>query len=66
MIELIVSVLDTPVGPMSIYESSDYGSIDPELAKKVMLRCLLSFSLLEGPSSQLQQADAVLSFSEME
>ena len=66
MIELIVSVLDTPIGPMSIYESSDYGSVDPELAKKVMLRCLLSFSLLEGPSSQLQQADAVLSFSEME
>ncbi|OLS22837.1 MAG: hypothetical protein HeimC3_27800 [Candidatus Heimdallarchaeota archaeon LC_3] len=64
MTEIIVTVLDTPIGPVALYSESDTGSIDEQLLKKAPFRSNLSLSLMEEDSS-LENADAVLPFSEM-
>ncbi|MHA1990922.1 MAG: hypothetical protein ACW981_08265 [Candidatus Hodarchaeales archaeon] len=64
MPEIIVTILDSLTGPATVYSVSNQGSIEEHLITKVSVRSNLSLSLMEEDST-LENADAVLPFSEM-
>jgi len=64
MPEIIVSILDSLTGPVTLFSASNQGLIDEHLITKVSIRSNLSLSLMEEDTT-LENADAVLPFSEM-